>query len=405
MTALAAASQTNLDHIRELEAARDRIRTQIESIQKRLKDLERFKDPDSLPYITFKTVTKIEELAAPRVPLRNALRDDIRKLQEQARAVQLELQAAKLRQQAPPVKPGPVLVQPAGQVKQGGGAVKQSVPIATSKPAPVQPTPVPPNPQLQGFDNSLTQAIDVLNGDASLDNAGKVLEAMRKVALVGGDDSRGYTALKKAGEKLQDEGIKAVNSSPTPHFDDMHDLLEAMKLLSLTGGDTQRGWATLGTAAGKRVKFAVSMLHDDCKPENVRMVLMTSKEAALLGNELAVQAGMTAVSNATVSMRKKSEVEFRKAPTMDNFHDFMDLMRQEQLVAGTEFELDNPKGLPHLPSGIVHTVRPTETLQDISRRYYGSPGFWDVIVFRNFEKFRGLPDPTKVSPGMILRIS
>ena len=399
MAAVAAASQTNLAHIRELEIARDRIRTQIESIQKRLKELERFKDPDSLPYITFKPVSKIEDLAAPRVPLRNALRDDIRKLQQQARAVQLELQAAKLRQQAPPVKLQPVLVQSAGQV-QGGAAVKQSVPITTAK-----PTAAPPNPELQGLDTSLTQAIDVLNGDASIDNVSSVIEAMKNVARAGGDDSRGCGAIRKAGEKLQDEGIKVLNSSPTPHFDDMHDLLEAMKLLSLTGGDTQRGWTALGVAAGKRVNFAIGMLRADCKPRNVQMVLMISKEAALLGNELAVQAGMRAVTDATVTLRKNSESQFRKTPTPANFDAFMDAMRQEGFLTGADFELDNPKGLAHLRSGIVHTVQPRETLQDISKRYFGSPGFWDVIIFRNIDKFRGLPDPNKIAPGTILRIS
>jgi len=399
MAAVAAASQTNLAHIRELETARDRIRAQIEGIQKRLKELERFKDPDSLPYITLKPVSKIEELAAPRVPLRNALRDDIRKLQEHARAVQLELQVAKLRQQAPPVKMGPVLVHPAGPA-QGGGVAKPSVPITTGKPASV-----PPNPEVQGLDNSLTQAIDVLNGDASTDNVSKVIEAMKNLARAGGDDSRAWAAVRTAGEKLQDEGIKAVNGSPTPHFDDMHDLLEAMKLLSLTGGDTQHGWAILGVAAGKRVNFAIGMLRSDCKLQNVQMVLMISKEAALLGNELAVQAGMKAVTDATVTLRKNSESQFRKAPTPANFDAFMDAMRQEGLLTGADFELDNPKGLPHLTSGIVHTVQPRETLQDISKHYYGSPGFWDVLIFRNIEKFRGLPDPNKIAPGTILRIS
>ena len=404
MTTAAAAPKAELAHIRELKAAQASIRAQIESIQHRLKELERFHDPDSLPYITFKTVTKIEDLRAPQVPLRKALRDDIKKLQEQAHALQLEMEAAK-RHLSQSTKPHVTAAHHGIHAvpAQGGAVTKPSVPISPAKPTAVQP-----DPEMEKLvsvaTKSMDQAINVLNADPSLDNIHDVLEAMAKVSQVGGDDKRGWDAVRTAGEKLQDQGIKEVNANPS--FDNMHDLLESMKVLSLTGGDEKRGWEALQGAAGKRVNFAITVLRSDCNERNVAMVLMISKEAALLGNDEAAQGAISAAADATVTLRKGSEHKFRTAPTAENFQAYLKAMHDEGLLGNTTTLLESPPGLPFVRPGTVHHVKFGQTLLQISKLYFGKPIWWDVIVFRNFEQFRGtMPDPNQPLTIATLKIS
>ena len=355
----AAPPKSNSSHVLELETALGRIHAQIESIQKRLKDLERLHDPDSLPYITFKPVTRIEDLAAPHVPLRTALRDDIKKLQEQAQALQAELQAAKHKPHVPvphphphrpPVHHGAIH----GTLGHAGTVTPQSAPapIGTAAATPVDPE-------------------------------------IQKLA--------------DAAERTLDQRVAALNASPS--FDNMHDVIESMKELSLVGRDTERAWVALQSAAGKRVNFATSILRSDCTERNVGMVLMITKEAALLGNEGASQAGIKAAADATVTLRKQSEHSFRATPTLENLKALLKAGYNQSMLNGDAIPLDNPPGLPLVRAGIFHVIRPGETLQQISQKYFGSPGWWDVIVFRNIEKFRGVPDPNKIPPGTLLKIS
>jgi hypothetical protein len=403
--AAAVPKKSSSAHIRELEAEQTQIRGQIAKIQKQLKDLERYHDPDSLLYLTFKTATKIEDLCAPVVPLRQALRDDIRKLREQAKAVQAELQAAKPKQRRPPVKPGATPV-PHGTV-QGGSAAAATAAKPSAAPPPSKPPVVKPDPELERqadvAEQSIGMALDILKANPSLDAIHDVVETMTPISRAGRDTQREWAAIQDAGEQLQDQGIKAVNASPS--FDNIHDLLEVMQALQLIGGDTQRGFEAIQVAQGKRVNFAVSILNSDCTSHNVAMVLMATKEAALVGNEAASEAGIKAAADATVKLRKASERQFRNDPTTANFQAFMHAMQEESLMGNDGTPLENPPGLPFVRPGILHTVKQGETLQAISRLYFGSPGWWDVIVFRNFEKFRGLPDPTKILPGTLLKIS
>jgi len=356
----AAPTKNNSSHVLELETALGRIHAQIETIQKRLKDLERFHDPDSLPYLTFKPVTRIEDLAAPRVPLRTALRDDIKKLQEQAEALQADLQAARHKQQAPathhphphrpPVHHGAIH----GSPGQAGTVTPQSapVPIGTAAATPV-------DPEIQRL------------GDIA--------------------------------ERTLDQRLAALKASSS--FDNMHDVIESMKELSLIGRDSERAWIALQSAAGKRVNLAVNILRSDCTERNIAMVLMITKEAALLGNEDASQGGIKAAADATITLRKQSEHKFRTAPTLENLRALLNAGANQSMLNGDAIPLDNPPGLPLVRAGMFHTVKPGETLQQISQQYFGSPGWWDVIVFRNIEKFHGFPDPNKIPPGTLLKIS
>ena len=53
------------------------------------------------------------------------------------------------------------------------------------------------------------------------------------------------------------------------------------------------------------------------------------------------------------------------------------------------------------PTARTHTVQKGETLAAIARKYYGHTGQWPKIAEANKDVF---PDPTKLKPGMVLRI-
>lgn len=69
--------------LRQLRDAQQRIEAQIAAINRQLEQIESRKMPDSQPFVTLKWVSGIEDLATPRKPLRQALKDDLAELRRQ----------------------------------------------------------------------------------------------------------------------------------------------------------------------------------------------------------------------------------------------------------------------------------------------------------------------------------
>jgi hypothetical protein len=51
-------------------------------------------------------------------------------------------------------------------------------------------------------------------------------------------------------------------------------------------------------------------------------------------------------------------------------------------LVGTEFD-EKPKNWKGAPPGKIHPVATGDSLSAISEKYYGDPGFWDIIYFEN----------------------
>ena len=60
-----------------------------------------------------------------------------------------------------------------------------------------------------------------------------------------------------------------------------------------------------------------------------------------------------------------------------------------------------PPGIPSVPQGKTHIIQAGETLSEISRSCFGSPGYWDVIVTNNPTAIR---DPNVLTVGTKLII-
>jgi hypothetical protein len=58
--------------------------------------------------------------------------------------------------------------------------------------------------------------------------------------------------------------------------------------------------------------------------------------------------------------------------------------------------------MPAVPAGIIHVVKPGESLSVISKKYFGTPGYGDVIYGRNHEGIKNQDVPT---PGRRLIIA
>lgn len=69
--------------LRQLRDAQQRIEAQIAAIDRQLEQIESRKMPDSQPYVALKWVSSIIDLATPRKPLRQALKDDLAELRRQ----------------------------------------------------------------------------------------------------------------------------------------------------------------------------------------------------------------------------------------------------------------------------------------------------------------------------------
>ncbi|MGD2067771.1 MAG: LysM domain-containing protein [Gemmatimonadota bacterium] len=104
-----------------------------------------------------------------------------------------------------------------------------------------------------------------------------------------------------------------------------------------------------------------------------------------------------AVGQVAQKLHARSEKEFRKVPTVENFDRMLEAWATSQLLGGGD--LPEPEGW--MPAATTHVVEDGDTLSKLSLRYYGSPGFWDRIYLENV---RTLGRTVRLRPGTTLRI-
>jgi len=216
--------------------------------------------------------------------------------------------------------------------------------------------PVGMTPQSPPEPESSPQASSISMVEPTKEGIKQALTEAQKKMLVNEDDPQAQSLLKaasKAADKMLDKSIDEVNANPSE------------KTLRVMFGD-----------------LAASQL-------------LGSEQEERLTDE-----AMKAAVKATKIIKDKTEKEFRRVPTKENLRKLLNKMALHQLVGGSDE--DPLHGVNRLLPPGKYTVIPGDSLSKISEKYYGSPGYWDVIYLSNLGLIGNNPDV--IRPGITLDI-
>ncbi len=172
-------------------------------------------------------------------------------------------------------------------------------------------------------------------------------------------------------------------------------LLEAEKKMLKNEDDplAQSLLKAASEAADKMLEKSIDQLNANPSEKNLRVMfgdLAASQSLEGEQEERLTEKAMKAAVKATSIIKDKTEKEFRRAPKKENFTKLLNKMALHQFVGGSD---DDPlKGVNRLLPPGKYTVIPGDTLSKISEKYYGSPGYWDVIYLSNLGLIGKNPD-------------
>lgn len=345
--AMAKSRTETLNALRQLRDAQQRVEAQIAAINRQLAQIEARKIPDSQPYVTLQWVTGIEDLAAPRKPLKEALKEDLAELKRQLR--QLRSTAGDIRRRNPWVE------------------------------------------TLQAKRRALSTSMDIRR---------RLKDALQDQERTGNFDGEALAGLVDEAEKNLERFVIILERDPSK--ENARNTLKEMEVPLIfrsqcRTGACERAVAALESAGKRWVEEAKDRFVKDPTPENARKLLQDGASAALLGHDDTAGIG-DAIDAGAEKMRQNAEQTFRRNPTVQNFKT---LEQADRLCIQWGKAPLEPRGMRPVPPGTVHVVAPGETLSAISQRYFGSPGYWDVIYKKNADVIR---DPSAIVAGTSLRI-
>jgi len=172
-------------------------------------------------------------------------------------------------------------------------------------------------------------------------------------------------------------------------------LLEAEKRMFKNEDDplAQSLLKAASEAADKMLEKSIDRLNANPSEKNLRLMfgdLAASQSLESEQEERLTDEAMKAAVKATTIIKDKTEKEFRRVPIKANFRILLSKMALHQFVGGSD---DDPlKGVNRLLPPGKYPVIPGDTLSKISEKYYGSPGYWDVIYLSNLGLIGKNPD-------------
>ena len=332
-----------LSLVRHIGVTEQRIAAQLRHIEGQLQKLTSMKALDHPYYITFKWVQNIEELAAPRRSVGSALREDLSKLKKQI--VDLRATSKKLRLANPWLDTLP-------RKRQG---TRMSMNLRRQIKATVK--------KLEARGTIDEEAIGKL--------VDKVEENLRRFIIILDKD---------------------------PSEENARNVLREMEVPLIFRGDfhlssSEEAFGSLSNAGAKWVEQAKDRFSKTPTVDNLKFLLDKVAKAALLGtNDEALEISGVLEQNAEKAMKNAEDI-FRHKPTVENYES-MEQIERFCLQLGKQPLAYPPAGMPPVPPGTAYVVNPGDTLSGISKKYFGSPGYWDVIYRKNRDLIKNPDAPT-----------
>jgi hypothetical protein len=165
--------------------------------------------------------------------------------------------------------------------------------------------------------------------------------------------------------------------------------------------DDQRQWKKKGLEAAKRVERSIEEVKKNPSKKALRGLVGDIAVLQLYGtDEEKEKEGMNAAVECGGILKDKSEKTFRSTPTKESFEKLLESKVDYQALGGSEE--DPLRGVRRLRPPGPYTVAPSDTLSSISKMFYGSEGYWDVIYMNNVRVIGNNPD--FIHPGITLHI-
>jgi len=161
---------------------------------------------------------------------------------------------------------------------------------------------------------------------------------------------------------------------------------------------------TLRGEAERALDRWIVALHRDPSEKNIHGVLEQLANNATVGFDVSSKAeqAWNALRGAAGKRLAAAEANFRRDPTVENFRHYLDRAAEAQQLGDEGVSLAPPPGLRRLRVEKTYKVAPGDSLASISRNFYGSAGYWDLIFFANQQQIGGNPD--RLTAGVILTI-
>jgi nucleoid-associated protein YgaU len=176
---------------------------------------------------------------------------------------------------------------------------------------------------------------------------------------------------------------------------------EKLKEAEKDGGPTESELADLRSKAESVLKRYVNILKVNPSEKNMENVLANLEAPLVFGSDSDSGVAGEAfheLSSASEKLVTQREKEFRRTPTSENFDKLLGDKERAMLVGGKT--QDRPANFK--PANTTHIVARGESLSEISRRYYGNQGYWDVIYMENYGVIGN--DPDTIQAGITLQI-
>jgi hypothetical protein len=141
----------------------------------------------------------------------------------------------------------------------------------------------------------------------------------------------------------------------------------------------------------------ISLLEANPSEDNIELVFSEMEVPFLLGCDSdsgACGRALRSAGKAAKILYERDEQRFRKSPDVKNFTKMLNSKARGYLV-GAELD-EKPKKWKNTPPGTVHPVATGDSLSAISEKYYGDPGFWDIIYLENAGIIGDNPDVLKI---------
>ena len=159
----------------------------------------------------------------------------------------------------------------------------------------------------------------------------------------------------------------------------------------------------IAVAAGKMAKASIDKMEGKPSEKNLDIALSDATTAVQMGSDNCDSLKKKIMQLGRVFIEKQrddAEKEFRRDPSLDKFDKFYAKIQEFWVFGGSRKDpLRNIKR--RLPPG-KYTVQKDDTLSSISEKYYGSPGYWDVIYLANLGVIGN--NPYLIQPSIILNI-
>lgn len=177
---------------------------------------------------------------------------------------------------------------------------------------------------------------------------------------------------------------------------------EFKKNASTTGTISDKALNKILKESDKVLKTYITILEDEPSEQNMKNVVNEVEVQYSLGiddKSSQVNAAMNSLKKASIKIWEKADSRFRRNPTKTNLFKLL-----QALKTNSQFNEDLSSLRPDgwVSVNTTYRSKKRETLSQISKKFYNSIKYWDIIYIENYNKIGDNPDKLKANTELII---